>query len=231
MGDEIKYIKSPYPYRPTLPVKSIWHAVFDDEPSLLGDGARSDDDIVYREPYNDQCMTFAQVRDLSKRLAYGFLNELGMKKGDTILLFGLNSLYYPAFILASQAARLTLTCANPTYLKDDLVFQIENAKATVVVTDRNGLAVTNEAVAKINFDKSKVFAFEHEGLPGLKSIWELAKGKAHEPLPLKPGEENEVAVMCVARLLTGLLLTSLPDATRAEPLGVPKAVSSLMYVS
>ena len=104
----VEAFTSEYPYTPSRP-KSAWHLFFDRPAGTNEDQAHSfsEDDTIYVDALSRQALKFSDVRTLSKRLAYGFLNRVdGLKSGDTVLIFASNSIYYPACYLGAQAAGL-----------------------------------------------------------------------------------------------------------------------------
>lgn len=55
---------------------------------------------------------FGELKSLTKRLAYGLVYRANLKEEDVILVFSPNTLLYPAFVLAAQAATLCVTVST-----------------------------------------------------------------------------------------------------------------------
>ena len=77
-------------------------------------------------------LTFAQLREQSDRMAAA-LADLGLKKGDKVALYLLNS---PQFVIAYFAALkcgCTVTPISPVYTSHEIKYQLENSEARALI--------------------------------------------------------------------------------------------------
>ncbi|OWF54962.1 probable 4-coumarate--CoA ligase 5 [Mizuhopecten yessoensis] len=77
--------------------------------------------------------TSSWIKDSSIRVASG-LNRLGLRKGDTVLVFCSNSPEYTVVILACAALGLVISTANSAYAVGELGRQLGHCTAKAIVT-------------------------------------------------------------------------------------------------
>jgi long-chain acyl-CoA synthetase len=145
---------------PTIeaPLKSV-HQAFDEAAAAAPERTA----VVFY----GRSITFAELREASDRLACA-LADLGLKKGDRVALYLLNS---PQFIIAYFAALkcgATVTPISPVYTSHEVRFQLEDSGARVVVCQdilydkvaKSGAALDFAVVTNVN-----------EYLPALKRLF------------------------------------------------------------
>jgi len=153
----LKFYEPGVPANPEVPLKSVPQA-FDEATAKYG--AKTALVFYGRE------ISFRELRELTDRLA-GALAGLGLKKGDRIGLYLLNS---PQFVIAYFAALklgCTVTPISPVYTSHEVKFQLENSGARVVIcqdilfdkVERSGAALDHIIVTNVS-----------EYLPGLKKF-------------------------------------------------------------
>jgi len=122
-------------------------------------------------------ITYRELREATDRLACAFA-ELGVKKGDRVALYLLNS---PQFIIAYFAALkagATVTPISPVYTSHEVRFQLEDSGARVIVCQD----VLYDKVAKSGAALDRVIVTNvGEYLPALKRF--LGKGFLRRLLP------------------------------------------------
>jgi hypothetical protein len=222
-SQSIIHLKSPFPYT-AKPAQSIWHCIFEDEPDVLGSGARSDEDEVFYDPVTLERISFGALREQTKRVAHGLLNGLGLKEGDTVMVFSWNCIQYPSILLGTQAAKLVFTGGNPTYSASDLAYHISNSKARVVLCDKASAEITKQAVKDAKLGNSvRVLAITPYDLPGIRSVWSYITDEKLEPRAFKKGEEDSCAFMsalpCPPAVLYSLLRSCYSSGTTGRPKG------------
>ena len=153
----LKFYEPGVPANLEVPLKSLTQA-FEDATAKFG--AKTALVFYGRE------ISFSELRDLTDRLA-GALAGLGLKKGDRIGLYLLNS---PQFVIAYFAA-LKLGCAvtpiSPVYTSHEVRFQLQNSGARVVIcqdilfdkVEKSGAALDHIVVTNVS-----------EYLPALKKF-------------------------------------------------------------
>ena len=93
--------------------------------------------------------TYKDLNDMSTNLAKGFI-DIGLKRGDTVGVWGPN---HPEWILAEYAlakAGLKLVTLNPLYKEQELIFALNTVSATGLIhADVIGGALSIEIIDKI----------------------------------------------------------------------------------
>lgn len=96
-------ISSPY-----LPAQSLCHYLF---PELNGHPKFPPGTPTFIDPINNRSLTRQDVLDQARRLAGG-LRSIGMKRGDTVAVIGLNSLEWLNAVYGSMCAGLKVSPVN-----------------------------------------------------------------------------------------------------------------------
>lgn len=112
-------------------------------------------------------LSYAQLREQSDRMAAGFA-DLGLKKGDKIALYLLNS---PQFVIAYFAALkcgCTVTPISPVYTSHEIKYQLENSEARALVCQD----ILYDKVQKAGVQLQQVILTSvNEYLPALKKLF------------------------------------------------------------
>jgi acyl-CoA synthetase (AMP-forming)/AMP-acid ligase II len=140
-----------------------------------------------------QKTTYGQLRDLSLQIASGLTN-VGLKRGDTVLIFSPNSALYPALIFGGEAAGLTVSTANSAYNASELSHSLKLADAKVMLVGGDLLEVAKETAKQSGMDEKNIFV-----VPGVagKLPSNMGKARSYEELlgskdfkPVKYTEEQ-----------------------------------------
>ncbi len=83
-----------------------------------------------------QVLTYAELDLLSKKFA-GYLQSLGIARGDRIALMLPNILQYPIALFGALRAGLTVVNTNPLYTARELKHQLTDSGATAIVVLEN----------------------------------------------------------------------------------------------
>jgi long-chain acyl-CoA synthetase len=153
----LKFYEPGVPANPEVPLKSVPQA-FDEATAKFG--AKTALVFYGRE------ISFRELREQADRLGAA-LAGLGLKKGDRVGLYLLNS---PQFVIAYFAVLklgCTVTPISPVYTSHEVKFQLENSGARVVIcqdilfdkVERSGAALDHIVVTNVS-----------EYLPGLKKF-------------------------------------------------------------
>lgn len=81
--------------------------------------------------------SFSEIQKASTDLAAFFQNELGLKKGDRIILQMPNLLQYPIALFAALRAGLTVVNINPLYTPDEMEHSFRDCGAETIVILEN----------------------------------------------------------------------------------------------
>ena len=153
----LKFYEPGVPANPEVPLKSVTQA-FDDATAKYGAKVA----LVF---YGRE-ISFRELREHSDRLASA-LAGLGLKKGDRVGLYLLNS---PQFVIAYFAALklgCTVTPISPVYTSHEVKFQLDDSGARVIVcqdilfdkVEKSGATLDHIVVTNVS-----------EYLPGLKKF-------------------------------------------------------------
>src|ERR1051325_604180 len=135
--------------------------------------ARASDEATERAPgspavvFYGRTLTYGELRDAADRLANA-LAALGLKKGDRIALYLLNS---PQFIIAYFAALkcgAPLTPISPVYPSHEVRYQIEDSGARAAICQDILYEKLDKSSAKLDF---AVVTNVSEYLPAMKRLF------------------------------------------------------------
>jgi long-subunit acyl-CoA synthetase (AMP-forming) len=141
---------SDYP-QVSLPKSSVWHYQFPSDSPF--DRALP----AYIDGITGRTLSRGDVHDDGLRLLSG-LRALGVKRGDTACLWGLNSLPWIQAAYGCMAAGVTVSPANYAFSAKELAYQINNSDSSVIFLDASLVPILDEARPQINiaFPDSRV---------------------------------------------------------------------------
>jgi acyl-CoA synthetase (AMP-forming)/AMP-acid ligase II len=119
------------------PSTPIWQTV------LAGAAERGDQPALV-DGVTGQTITYAQLAQMVERMAAGFA-EIGVKPGDVVALHSPNTVLYPVVFYAASRAGATVTTLNALATAKDMANQLDDSKASLVVTVGALLPVALEA--------------------------------------------------------------------------------------
>ena len=93
-------------------------------------------------------LTFSEVDDLATRVASYLQNDLGLTKGDRIVLQMPNLMQYPVALYGALRAGLVVVNANPLYTPSELFAVVEDAEPKAIVVLANFADKLEKVVAK-----------------------------------------------------------------------------------
>ncbi|KAH7913981.1 hypothetical protein BJ138DRAFT_1144920 [Hygrophoropsis aurantiaca] len=141
---------------------------------------------------------------------FGFANGLslcfGIKEDDVVLIFSPNHVDYPIAIWGVHRLGAIISGANPTYTCDELVFQIETTKATIVIAHPVSLDTALTAARAAGIPADRVLTFGQSKQRTVDSV--ISEGLAHDPnfveRKLAPGEgQTKIAFLNFSSGTTG----------------------------
>ena len=136
----------------------------------------------------DGSLTYAELDIATGKLATG-LSELGVKKGDSVVLFLPNSLEFVIGYYGILKAGGTVSPANPLYRGEELKHQLNDCGAAAIITGENFYPIVRDIK-----DETKLKAIiltDSEGIKEALSLAEILTRYAPEPpaFDLKPTED------------------------------------------
>lgn len=99
--------------------------------------------------YRDKDFTFKWLAESSKRLRDALVN-LGLKKTDKVVLLMFNTPEWTVSFFGSLGVGAGVATIDPTSLGDDLLFQIEDCKPKIIITNREVYDRERKVMEKID---------------------------------------------------------------------------------
>ncbi|PIA37226.1 hypothetical protein AQUCO_03000071v1 [Aquilegia coerulea] len=91
------------------------------------------DKLALIDADSEETLTFGQFKSTVAKVSHGLL-QLGIKKGDVVLIFAPNSIQFPISFLGIVAIGAIATTVNPLYTVTEISKQIKDSKPKLVVT-------------------------------------------------------------------------------------------------
>ena len=144
---------------PTFLFKSASHPL-SDKPQF-SDATRPDTHFLTRASY----------RLWSQRFAQGLLTSKHFNKGDRVLLFSGNDLFFPVVFMGVLMAGGVFTGANPTYVPRELAHQLRDSGATYLLCSDAALDVGIAGAKEAGLSQDRVYVYnsqvyDGQGAPG-----------------------------------------------------------------
>ena len=148
---------------------------------------------------NGTAITFAQLSGLVDKIAAG-LAARGIGKGDVVALFAPNNPYWVAAFHGILRANATVTSANSLYTASELVHQLKDSGARMIITVSPFLDRAGAAAAEVGIADDDVITLDPT--EGRTSLGDIAATDAAPPA-IEVGAED-VAVLPYSSGTTGL---------------------------
>lgn len=144
-------------------------------------------------------LTYEQLDELTGRLAAG-LRDLGIKRGDRMMLFLPNSLEFIIGYYGVLKAGGTVTTANPLHRQEELKYQLNDTEAKAIMTNRDLYPLVKGVQAETQL---RIVITDAEVNGGVSLAQILEK---YLPIPPEPAvkPKNGVAVIVYTGGTTGL---------------------------
>ncbi|RDX52614.1 amp dependent CoA ligase [Lentinus brumalis] len=171
--------------------------------------------LYHRNPaYFIEDATGRQVTaDEVRARVWGLANALHIRwnfgNNDVACVFGPNHVDYPIVIWGTHRVGGIVTGANPSYTADELVYQIQTAKATLLFLHPDSLQVGLEAARKAGIRDGRVVLFDRVPGDDHLTVSDLIKEGLLQPKRyveprLKPGEgKTKLALLFFSSGTTG----------------------------
>ncbi|KAK8229260.1 4-coumarate-CoA ligase [Phyllosticta capitalensis] len=111
----------------------------------------------------------AQLLQWVKRIGLG-LDRLGVQRGDVVLTFSPNHIFMSAVWCGVVGSGRVFSGCNPGYGVAELVYQIQNTEAKVILVEPTLLETLLQAAEKIGFPSSRILLFSDVSCPKRKGI-------------------------------------------------------------
>ena len=144
-------------------------------------------------------MTYRQLDEESKHFA-GWLQSLGLKKGERVALMMPNLLQYPVALFGTLRAGCVVVNCNPLYTPRELEHQLKDSGATAIVIVENFAHTLQQAIARTAIKHVVVTPMgEMLGLKGLLVNFVVRHVKKLVPAWKLPGSVNFKATLATGQ--------------------------------
>ncbi len=138
-------------------------------PQFIRERAREHrDSVALIDSVSERSVTYGELDRLIGRVAAG-LASIGLRPGDTLLMFSPNMPEWPIVALGAMAAGGVVSGANPAYNASDLAHQMREAKARFAFTIPPLLETVREAAAQAGCE-TLILLGEAEGTVSYASL-------------------------------------------------------------
>ncbi|KIJ14795.1 hypothetical protein PAXINDRAFT_176643 [Paxillus involutus ATCC 200175] len=164
------------------------------------------------EDHTGKTLEYEEIRARVFGLANGLKNEFNIKEDDVVLIFSPNHVDYLVAVWAAHRLGAIMSGANPSFTPEELTYQIQATKASIVITHPDSLSVTLSAVQTAKLPAERVILFSVDGASYGKQITVqalidrgLASGDTFQERKLRSGEGKiKVAFLSFSSGTTGM---------------------------
>ena len=118
--------------------------------------------MIYRDADTDRSYTYAQVKNAAVDFGKGLRSVWEWQKGDVLALFTPNCVDTPAVIWGCHWAGGIVSPANPGYTPEELAYQLKDAGAKALVTQRPFLKVAHKAAEQVGIPEDRIILIGDE---------------------------------------------------------------------
>jgi 4-coumarate--CoA ligase len=112
---------------------------------------------IYTDSVTSRCYTYVQVRRTAIDFGKGLKSQLDWQKGDVLAFYTPNCIDTPAITWGVHWAGGVVSPANPAYTPDELEFQLKDAGAKALVTQKAFLKAACEAAKRVGLPEDRIF--------------------------------------------------------------------------
>ncbi|KAH7119002.1 4-coumarate-CoA ligase 2 [Dendryphion nanum] len=142
-------------------------------------------------------LNWLDVKEASTYISTALVKKYGLKEGQTIALFGQNTVWYPVAMFAGLRVGAKISGASPAYNIEEMTFALKTADAKFLMTTPGSIEVAAASAKAAGMPQSNIFLLEGS-LPGYTTIQDLLKtGKSHglssqtPAFKIPPGQTNK----------------------------------------
>ncbi|KAI9485069.1 hypothetical protein BDB00DRAFT_851723 [Zychaea mexicana] len=189
---------SKYPSIPQ-PQTGIIHTLFETDNQNV-------DRVCYVDALSGQELTFKQVKDMAYRFAAGLQDVCGFQRGDVLAMYAPNLVDYAVPVFGTLVAGGTVSPANPSYTVDELVHQLGETKAKVIVAHPSNVETALSAAKVVGIAQANVFVFGNDVVKGVQPYCKVLLGnRVAKPVEFESAEQarETLAFLCFSSGTTG----------------------------
>ncbi|KAI9474122.1 MAG: hypothetical protein EXX96DRAFT_509209 [Benjaminiella poitrasii] len=150
-------------------------------------------------------ISFEEAKELSGKLAVGWKEHVGLKKGDVVAVFAPNQYDHAVLYFSLLGAQCIITPGNPNYTEAEFNHQVRKAGAKAIVTIPALLPTLLKVAAQNNIPNEKIFLFGDKVVDGIQPFKSIAASQNTLQLPIKGvRSEDSLAFICFSSGTTGV---------------------------
>jgi 4-coumarate--CoA ligase len=137
------------------------------------------------------------VKNYSTYISTALVKKYGLKAGNTIALFSMNTVWYPVAMFAGLRAGAKISGASPAYNIEEMTYALKTADAKFLMTTPGSMDIAAASAKAAGLPQSNIFLLEGE-LPGYTTIKDLIRvgesyGESRQTpaFKLQPGQKNK----------------------------------------
>ncbi|KAL9952226.1 hypothetical protein ACROYT_G039448 [Oculina patagonica] len=158
------------------------------------------DSKAVSDPSTGSFYTFKQLKILTRNFASALVKQ-GLKKDDALAIYLPNGIQYPVVYYGALFLGITIMTINPQYGVEELAYQLRDAGAKYLITDRERLANAQRAALQVGI----VATFTVGKVKGFVSVDELVQDDGSRfPSDVNISPKEDVAVLLYSSGTTGL---------------------------
>jgi acyl-CoA synthetase (AMP-forming)/AMP-acid ligase II len=112
--------------------------------------------VIYTDSDTARSYTYAQVRSAAIDFGKGLKSQWDWQKGDVLAFYTPNCIDTPAITWGTHWAGGIISPTNPGYTPDELAFQLKDAGAKGLVTQKGLLKAACEAAKKVGLPEDRI---------------------------------------------------------------------------
>ncbi|ORZ13198.1 hypothetical protein BCR42DRAFT_419377 [Absidia repens] len=148
--------------------------------------------------------SYAQVRSLSRKLATGWKENVGLTKGQVVAVFAPNQVDHAILYFSLLAAGCTISPGNPNYTEDEFHHQVHTSGATAIVTIPSLLPVLTKVADKNGIPKDRMFVFGEKQVEHALSFAQVTSKNEIAFPDRRIDPENDLAFIMFSSGTTGV---------------------------
>ncbi|KAI8057082.1 hypothetical protein BDF22DRAFT_616524 [Syncephalis plumigaleata] len=181
---------------------------------------RDDDSAVFVSAETGRTLTVAGLRRDVKRFTGALVNQLGVKRGEVVMIVSPNDIDYAVVILGAIAAGLVVTPANPAYIVDELVHQAKDSNTKYIIADYAHLATVKEVTERVHIPNEHIIVTNAWRDDGSNEPMDVVEGCATMRGLSRDAEELEPIQLTPGELATSTAVLGYSSGTTGKPKGV-----------
>ncbi|KAI6115792.1 hypothetical protein EDD16DRAFT_1828046 [Pisolithus croceorrhizus] len=127
-----------------------------------------------------------ELRTRTLGLANGLNIKFNIKENDVVLMFSTNHLDYLVAVWATHRLGAVMSGANPSFTSDELAYQLQATRASVLVVHPDVLPVARSAARIAKMSEDRIILFDTADIPPTRGVFPTVRGLIDQGLSALP---------------------------------------------